>query len=84
MESVKKYEPHLALFAEEGGLYFYKKILVEIENNLKEKYIVAFEIGENQGNELIALAKSHFPTSEIILEKDLQERDRFLFITNRN
>ena len=27
MDSVKKYEPNIALFASEDGLYFYKKII---------------------------------------------------------
>ena len=35
MDSVKKYEPHLALYAKDNGLYFYKNILSNIKPYLK-------------------------------------------------
>lgn len=80
MEIVKNNEPHLALYAKENGLYFYKKILEKAKNYLTEKFFIAFEIGETQGQEIIALAKNYFPTAQIVLEKDLQHFDRFIFI----
>ena len=45
---VKDNEPHLALYAEEDGLYFYRNILENVKPFLKEKSLIAFEIGMTQ------------------------------------
>lgn len=82
MDIVKNNEPHLALYAPNDGLYFYQEIIKEASKYLEEKFIIAFEIGETQGQEIINIAKKYFPNSNIILEKDLQHLDRFVFITN--
>lgn len=74
-------EPHLALFAHNNGLEFYKKIFDKINNNLKDKYIVALEIGCNQANDIKNLAKNSLLNSKIVCEKDYNKRDRFIFIT---
>ena len=39
MEIVDKYEPHLALYAEDDGLYFYKNILDNIKDYLNDKFL---------------------------------------------
>lgn len=82
MDIVKNNEPHLALYAPNDGLYFYQEILKEASKYLEEKFIIAFEIGETQGQEIINITKNYFPESNIVLEKDLQHLDRFIFITN--
>lgn len=79
-EKVLKYEPHMALFAEDEGLYFYREILKEAYKFLNEQFIIAFEIGEAQGEQLLELAKQYFKECNISLEKDMQGRNRFLFI----
>lgn len=73
-------EPHLALFASEKGLYFYKKILSDIKGYLNDKSIIAFEIGDRQGKIIKEMALINFPTSKVILAPDLQGRDRYIFI----
>lgn len=80
MDIVKNNEPHLALYAQEEGLYFYKRIISEAAKYLKEKFIIALEIGEEQGKQVMEIAKKKFSNSKIILEKDLQHLDRFVFI----
>lgn len=82
MDKVYDYEPHLALFAEDNGLYFYKKILDEACNYLKDKFIIAFEIGMTQGNDICEYAKNIFKDANIFVEKDLSMKDRYLFIIN--
>lgn len=82
MDIVKNNEPHLALYAEDKGLYFYKKIISESSNYLNDRFIIAFEIGETQGEEIVKIAKNTYPKSIILLEKDLQHLDRFVFIIN--
>ena len=80
MDSVDKYEPHLALYAKDNGLYFYKEILKNAKNYLKDKYIIAFEIGYWQANAITEIAKEYFEEAKIIVEKDFTDRDRYVFI----
>ncbi len=83
MDIVKNNEPNIALYAEDNGLYFYKQILSKCNDYLFEKSIIAFEIGYTQASAISKLAKIYFPTSKIVVEKDLQGKDRFLFIINK-
>lgn len=79
---VKDNEPHIALYAEDNGLFYYKEIIKNSKNYLKDKYLLAFEIGETQGVFLKNYAKLYFKDADINIEKDMQGRDRFLFIKN--
>lgn len=78
-----KYEPANAIFAIDNGLYFYKVILEKIKNNLKNDYLVAFEIGDKEGNDIIKLSKKYLPNSYIVVEKDYNNYERYVFITNK-
>ena len=80
MDKVFEYEPHLALFAEDNGLFYYKRILDDSVNYLKEKFIIAFEIGMTQGEKISEYAKSIFENIIVKIEKDLSNKDRFVFI----
>ena len=80
---VKNNEPHLALYAENNGLYFYENIISAAVNCVKVPSLIAFEIGYQQGNQIIELAKRYFPQGEAWIEKDLQGKDRFVFIYNK-
>ena len=82
MDIVKNNEPHTALYAEDNGLKYYKDIISNANKYLKEKSIIAFEIGEKQGNLILEYAKNYFKDSIITVEKDMQNRDRFVFIIN--
>ena len=73
-------EPHLALFARDKGLYFYNKILSECSKYLNDKYLICFEIGCNQGDNVIELAFKYLSDINVSLEKDYSDRDRFVFI----
>ena len=83
MDIVKNNEPHLALYAEDNGLYFYKEILKDSSKYLNNKFIIAFEIGEQQGQDIINIAKEYYPNDLIILEQDLQHLDRYIFIIRK-
>ena len=80
MDIVKNNEPHLALYAPNNGLYFYEEILKEANKYLDNKFIIAFEIGETQGQDILTIAGNYFPKAQLILEKDLQHLDRFIFL----
>lgn len=81
-DQVKKYEPHLALFAEDNGLYFYKRILSETKDLLTKENLIAFEIGENQAKDIKEIAKKIYPESKITIKKDLNGYERYIFIKN--
>ena len=79
---VKNNEPNIALYAKDNGLYFYENILKGISAILKEKYLIAFEIGEKQFNDIKLIKEKYLPHANIELKKDMQGRDRMVFITN--
>ena len=83
MDIVKNNEPNIALYAPNEGLYFYEEILKNISNNLKKDYIIAFEIGEKQAKHIINIANKYLKNINIILKKDMQNRDRMIFIMNK-
>ena len=82
MDIVKNNEPHLALYAKDNGLYFYKEILKNSSKYLNKKSVIAFEIGESQGLEIKSLAQNYYPNATIILDQDFRHLDRYLFIIN--
>lgn len=81
-KSVIDFEPHVALFGGDDGLYFYRKIFEQAHKLLNEKSILAFEIGYDQKERLSALASQYFPDASIEVLKDLSGKDRMLFIYN--
>ena len=80
-ESIK-YEPKNAIYADNEGLIFYEHILSTCGKYLNKKNLIAFEIGNKQGKKIQQLAQKYFPNSKISIEKDLSNRDRFVFIIN--
>jgi len=76
-------EPSIALFGGKDGLDFYKRIL-KSKNNLKDKYLIAFEIGETQANDIVELGKYYFPGSIITTHKDMCGKNRFIFIESND
>ena len=80
MESVKMYEPNIALYADNEGLYYYDKILGNISKNIKEKCLIAFEIGYLQGQKIIEMVNKYLPNSNSKIEQDLSGKDRYIFI----
>ncbi|MGV1024443.1 peptide chain release factor N(5)-glutamine methyltransferase [Clostridium perfringens] len=75
MEDVKDYEPHLALDGGEDGLIFYRRIIDESLEVLKENGILAFEIGHDQGEDVknLMIEKGYYDVKVI---KDLAGLDR--------
>lgn len=77
---VKENEPHIALYAGEDGLDCYRSILKNIKNNMKNRCLIAFEIGANQAEKLKEIVKEYLGEVKIEVKQDLQERDRMMFI----
>lgn len=69
-------EPHIALFADDNGLYFYKKIIAEAPNYLNSKGYLMFELGINQAKNVKQIMQKDFENIEIF--KDLAEIERVI------
>ena len=76
----KNNEPHLALYGGEEGLDLYIKILKNVTSHMKERCLIAFEIGATQKEDLEKLVKMYLQEVKIITKKDLSGRDRMMFI----
>ena len=77
MDDVKDYEPYIALSGGRDGLDFYRRITEESLQVLEKGGLLAFEIGYDQREEVIAiLLKSGFKKIECI--KDLAGNDRVI------
>ena len=79
-EIVKKNEPSLALYADNDGLYFYEEILKNCKKYLNDRFLIAFEIGYTQGDRIRDFALKYLGDVSVSVEKDLSNRDRFVFI----
>lgn len=80
-DTVKKYDPHIALFAENDGLKSYETILTQA-TELREKIEnIYFEIGFDQGEDVLKLASTFFPQSRQNLIKDINRKDRVVHIS---
>ena len=79
-EIVKNNEPHLALYAGKDGLDCYRKILKNINNNTKDRCLIAFEIGCEQAYPLTKLIEETIPNARIEVKQDLSEKDRMIFV----
>lgn len=77
---VKENEPRIALYAGEDGLDCYKKILENIKEHIKEKSLIAFEIGMRQANDIQKLVNKYLPDSKTEVKKDMSGKDRMFFI----
>ena len=78
--SVVDYEPHVALFGGEDGLKFYRIIFENAAKVLKERAMMAFEMGYNQKEALSEEAKKYFPNARIEVLKDMSGKNRMLFV----
>ena len=73
-DSVLNYDPHLALFAEEDGIYFYRKIIENAVHYLSKDGVIFFEIGYDQKEKIFKLGNiNNFITT---VYKDINDRDR--------
>lgn len=79
--SVKDYEPHLALFGGKDGLKFYRIIFENAHKIMKDRGYLFFEIGYDQKENLLALAKDYFKDAKVEVFKDINRKDRMLVIS---
>lgn len=58
MESVERYEPELALFADDGGLIFYKRLALVSPEILEDGGVILVECGFNQSESVRTIFES--------------------------
>ena len=66
-QSVLKNDPHDALFAKDGGYYFYKVLATKITTFATQNFILCLEIGSNQSKQIINI----FENKIIIIDKQI-------------
>lgn len=84
MDLVKNNEPNIALYADDNGLYYYKEIISNISRYLCDKFIIAFEIGMNQADDIVEIVNNNLSNVLVSVEKDYNDRDRFIFVFSKN
>lgn len=75
------FEPENALYSGYDGMDFYRNFFNIIDRYLKYNGAFFFEIGFNQGKELINICES-FNIKNVEIKKDLSGKDRFLICYN--
>lgn len=81
---VKDNEPYIALYAKDNGLYFYDNILKNASRYLNNKFLIAFEIGCEQGDCVRNLAYKYLNNIDVLIEKDYSGKDRFVFVMSKD
>ncbi len=81
-QKVKDNEPSIALYATNNGLYYYESILKDASKVLNNKFLIAFEIGNEQAKEVSDLAFKYLKDIKVEIKKDMSEKDRMIFVYN--
>jgi release factor glutamine methyltransferase len=81
--TVLDHEPHNALFADEDGLYFYRKLAEKLPSLMNKPSLVAVEIGYMQGPAVHKLFEEAFPEAVVETVKDINGKDRMIFCETR-
>ena len=75
-------EPHLALLAS-PNTKFYEELMKNSPRVLNDKYLIAFEIGEDMKESMKTLVRKYYPDDEFYFQEDIYGKTRFLFIKHR-
>ena len=78
--SVVDFEPHVALFGGQDGLKFYRMIFKDCRKVLKDKAFMAFEMGWDQRKRMSQLVEEMLPEARYEIIKDINGKDRMLFV----
>ncbi|QIL46289.1 peptide chain release factor N(5)-glutamine methyltransferase [Vagococcus coleopterorum] len=79
-ESVREYEPKMALFAENKGLALYEQLAQELKTISHEQTTVYLEIGFNQGRAVQEIFQNALPNRLVEIKQDVFGQDRMVFI----
>lgn len=76
-------EPHLALFSDDNGLYYYKKIIDNLDVYLNPNGVAIMEIGYNQASDIKHYLDSHTNNYQLNVYKDYNNLDRVIIIKRK-
>ncbi|MHC5268459.1 peptide chain release factor N(5)-glutamine methyltransferase [Enterococcus sp. LJL98] len=79
-ESVRSFEPKLALFAANEGLAMYQKLATEAREKLAPSGKIFLEIGYQQGKAVQSLFQAAFPEKKVTIRPDLSGLDRIVVV----
>ncbi len=80
-KNVNKYDPLISLYCGDDGLMVYKSILQQSKFVLnQDSFLIIFEIGYNQANQLIEYINNLYTNINIEVIKDYSGHDRILLI----
>lgn len=82
MPEVRDYEPRLALDGTEDGLHFYRSIIKQAKDYLKEEGYVFFEIGFDQAEDIRKIFVEEGYES-VVVKQDLAGLDRVVYARRR-
>ena len=80
-QSVIRFEPDSALFAEKQGLAIYQNIAEAAHQFLNPQGKIYLEIGYKQGPAVKDLFEKAFPTKKVRVHRDIFEKDRMISVT---
>lgn len=78
-KTVVGHEPHHALFADEDGLFFYRKLAENLPQLMNKPALIGIEIGHEQGIAVQKMFTEAFPTAVVETVKDINGKDRMIF-----
>ncbi|PIC85160.1 protein-(glutamine-N5) methyltransferase, release factor-specific [Sporosarcina sp. P20a] len=77
--TVYDFEPQTALFAEEEGLYFYRRLAENLSPLMNRPALIGFEIGYQQGLIVQGYLQKSFPQATVEIVQDINKKDRMIF-----
>lgn len=79
-DTVRDFDPGQALFAADQGLAVYQRLFRDLGKWQSLPKLVALEIGDMQGEAVGQLATDAFPSSPVCVKKDINRKDRMVFV----
>ncbi|MFK4567355.1 peptide chain release factor N(5)-glutamine methyltransferase [Enterococcus sp. UD-01] len=79
-QSVRTFEPKMALFAENDGLAIYQQLARQAQSLLKSTGKIYLEIGFQQGAAVQAIFQQAFSDKDVRILKDLSGNDRMVIV----
>lgn len=77
---VRDFDPYISLNGGEDGLYFYKKIILNLNNYLAENGVIIFEIGFDEAEQVTSMFDVRYDVKVI---KDYSNNDRVIVAKRR-
>lgn len=79
-ESVRTFEPKMALFADNHGLAIYQRLAEQAAEKLASNGKIFLEIGYLQGKAVQTLFQNYFPAKTVTIHQDLSGQDRMIVV----